>query len=164
MCSIYGNELFTFRKRCKHNHQQWWCNPTGEKNGIEKDSQEDSQIRQYKNEKNKSIILCETVDASKTIEPNLSKTIKPKVRNTIEKLRANKGKPQEVIFAYIPHFKYFLTNLPTPSFTTTFGINIAEKISILATDQSADTNRTSMEHLSLLAKNIGLKYITIGIV
>ena len=43
-----------------------------------------------------------------------------------------------------------------------FGRNNDKKISILATDQSIDTNRTRMEHLSLKTVTIGSKYLAIG--
>ena len=46
--------------------------------------------------------------------------------------------------------------------TTWFGRNNAKKTSILATDQSTDTNRTRMEPLLLLTVTIGPKYLAIG--
>ena len=46
--------------------------------------------------------------------------------------------------------------------TTPFGRITANKISISATDQSADINPTRIEHLSLLTTTIGSKEIAIG--
>ena len=47
--------------------------------------------------------------------------------------------------------------------TTPFGINNAKQISVLTTDQLADTNHTRTDHLLFLATNIGPKEITISI-
>ena len=46
--------------------------------------------------------------------------------------------------------------------TNLFGRNIAKKISISLVDQSADTNRTRIEHILFTAVTICLKYIVIG--
>ena len=79
-------------------------------------------------------------------------------RKTLEKIEQNASNKTEQIaikqkeiarnkISYIPHFKDDLKNTPTQSPNTTFGINTAKKISISATDQSADTNRIRTEHL-----------------
>ena len=81
-----------------------------------------------KNESNKSINTCET------IEPN-----------TINKIKQIASKQKQTVrnnIAYIPHLKYYLNNLPTPSLTTMFKTNMAKQISISKTDKLSDTNRT----------------------
>ena len=88
-------------------------------------------------------IASNTVDPSKTIEQNSSKTIKAGTE------------------------KYFLTFIysllsESISLTTLFGRNTAKQISILATDQPTNTNRTKMEHISFPEVTIGLKYLAIG--
>ena len=59
------------------------------------------------------------------------------------------------------HFKAYLKNLPIPPLTTPFEINAANKISISAMDQSADTNHNRMEHLSFSDTAIGLEDLAI---
>ena len=52
--------------------------------------------------------------------------------------------------------------LEEKSLSTAFGRSATNKTPILTTDQSADTNHTSMEHLSLSTIIIGSKYIVIS--
>ena len=65
--------------------------------------------------------------------------------------------------AFTHYFKDYLEILPIISLTNPFGRNNPKKIYILTTDQSADTNCTSMEHLQLLATTIVPKELVIGI-
>ena len=87
------------------------------------------------------------------MEENGSKTIEQKPSKQ-KKIARNQ-------IAYIPHLKYYLNNLPTTSFSTPFERNTAKQIFISATDQSEDTNRTWMEHLSLSEITIGSKDLVI---
>ena len=61
----------------------------------------------------------------------------------------------------MPNLKSYLNNRPKPSVANIFGRNTSKQISISRTDQSADTNRTRMEHLLVLTITIGSKELAI---
>ena len=80
----------------------------------------------------------------------MSKTIEQIVNNQIEQIASKQTEMSKYQISYIPSFKAYLDNIPTPSMSSPVGIIADKKISISTTNQSADTNRTNMEHISLL--------------
>ena len=64
-------------------------------------------------------------------------------------------------FEYMPNLKSYLNNRPKPSLANIFGRNTSNQISISRMDQSADTNRTRIEHLLVLTITIGSKELAI---
>ena len=64
----------------------------------------------------------------------------------LNKLRAKKEMVRNQ-FSYITHSKYYLKDPLVSSVDTMFGINNVSHISILMTDQRADTNCIRMEYL-----------------
>ena len=113
-------------------------------------NEEDSQVNLYdKNESNKS----NKENASKTIEKTLSNQIK----QTATDITNNKNDP------LMPHLnkylKTYIDNLTTPSLSTPVGKYTAKK---LLTDESENTNRTRMGHVSLSAVTIRSKELAIS--
>ena len=81
--------------------------------------------------------------------------------NKIEQIVSKQKETSINYFEYIPHFKAYLDNTPTPWLNPQFGINNAKKISNQTTDQLVYTNQNRMEQLSLSTTNIGSKYLEI---
>ena len=69
-------------------------------------------------------------------------------------MQSNWSNCERTKVAYIPHFKYYLENIPTSSLANLSGINASNKIFTSMADQSSDTNRTSMEHIPLSDRTI----------
>ena len=146
--SVFGTESAHFNNVANITTVSDSITPQKKQNGRDEDCpeycqaylQEDRHISFEKNEENKSTIAIETIEpnASNKIEQIASKIadVIKQLKNTIKTIKLGTAKD---LLTCIGNILAKLISLTTP-----FGINTSRQISISATYQSRDTNRTMM--------------------